>query len=337
MGLEVSRLARNSSDWHRLLKLCALANTLILDEEGVYDPTSFNDRLLLGLKGTMSEAELHLLKARMRGGVLNKARRGELEMAPPIGLVYQEDGTLTLDPDAEVQTAIRLVFDTFERTGSAMQTVRFFLDQGLRFPRRIRSGEGKGELVWTPPQHSRILQLLHNPRYAGAFVYGRTRTQLKPNGKSGMVKVPRTEWPYVVRDVHPGYLTWEQFEANQRRLADNALGFGSQRRGGPAREGPALLQGRVLCGVCGERMGVHYRREQHTTLPVYVCQEAAVRHGARVCQSVPGQVVDAALSALLLELMTPLTLEVALAVQQEVEARWAETERLRGRVPAACG
>jgi DNA invertase Pin-like site-specific DNA recombinase len=175
MGLEVSRLARNSADWHRLIELCALTGTLILDEDGVYDPASFNDRLLLGLKGTMSEAELHILRARMRGGQLNKARRGELEIGPPVGLIYRSDGRLDLDPDAEVQAAIRLVFDTFERTGSATRTVRFFLDQGILFPRRLRKEPNKGELLWAPPRHSRILQVLHNPRYAGAFVYGRTR------------------------------------------------------------------------------------------------------------------------------------------------------------------
>jgi tartrate/fumarate subfamily iron-sulfur-dependent hydro-lyase beta chain len=174
MGLEVSRLARNSADWHRLIELCALANTLILDEDGVYDPASFNDRLLLGLKGTMSEAELHMLKARMRGGQLNKARRGELEMGPPVGLVYRNDGSLGLDPDAQVQKAIRLVFETFERTGSALRTVRFFREQGLLFPRRLRTGADKGDLLWAPPQHARILQVLHNPRYAGAFVLAST-------------------------------------------------------------------------------------------------------------------------------------------------------------------
>src|SRR6516162_3315076 len=173
MGLEVSRLARNSSDWHRLLELCALTSTLILDEDGIYDPASFNDRLLLGLKGTMSEAELHILKARMRGGQLNKARRGELEMGPPVGLVYRTDGTIGLDPDAQIQSALRMVFDTFERTGSAVQTVRYFREQGLQFPRRLRTGPSKGDLLWAPPHHSRILQVLHNPRYAGAFVYGR--------------------------------------------------------------------------------------------------------------------------------------------------------------------
>jgi DNA invertase Pin-like site-specific DNA recombinase len=329
MGLEVSRLARNSADWHRLIELCSLAGALILDEDGIYDPANFNDRLLLGLKGTMSEAELHFLKARMRGGMLNKARRGELEMPPPVGLVYRDDGVLILDPDIEVQTAMRLVFETFERTGSEMQTVKVFHDQGLRFPRRIRKGVNKGELHWVRAGHPRILQVLHNPRYAGAFVYGRVRTRHLPDGKYCTRKVPRSEWQFVIPGTHAGYITWEQFEANQKRLAENALGFGGARKGGPGREGPALLQGRVLCGICGERMGVHYSVAYHQVTPTYVCQEASVRNAEKVCQRVPGAVVDQAISGLLLELMQPMTLEIALAVQQEVEARIAETDTLR--------
>jgi len=329
MGLEVSRLARNSADWHRLLELCSLAGTLILDEDGVYDPANFNDRLLLGLKGTMSEAELHFLKARMRGGVLNKARRGELEIPPPVGLVYRDDGVLILDPDLEIQAAMRLVFETFERTGTAMQTAKLIHEQGIRFPRQIRKGVNKGELHWVRAEHSRILQVLHNPRYAGAFVYGRVRTRLLPDGKHSTTKVPRSEWQFVIPDVYVGYITWEQFEANQKRLADNALGFGAARKGGPAREGPALLQGRVLCGICGERMSIRYSMAYQQVVPTYVCQEASVRRAEKVCQSVPGKVVDQAISTLLLDLMQPMTLQVAIAVQQEVEARVTETDDLR--------
>jgi DNA invertase Pin-like site-specific DNA recombinase len=329
MGLEVSRLARNSADWHRLIELCALTATLILDEDGVYDPSSFNDRLLLGLKGTMSEAELHILKARMRGGQLNKARRGELEIGPPVGLVYRPDGSLDLDPDAEVQAALRLVFDTFERTGSAMRTVRFFLEQAILFPRRLRKEPNKGELRWAPPRHARILQVLHNPRYAGAFVYGRTRLRHRPGGGVSQIKVPMAEWQFVMPDLHPGYIDWERFKANQIRLADNAWAYGEDRRAGPAREGPALLQGRVLCGLCGQRMGVRYSQEHGQTVPVYYCQESELRRGGKICQSVPGKVVDPAVGALLVELMTPMTLEVTLAVQRELEARAAETDALR--------
>jgi DNA invertase Pin-like site-specific DNA recombinase len=329
MGLEVSRLARNSADWHRLIELCSLMGALILDEDGIYDPANFNDRLLLGLKGTLSEAELHFLKARMRGGMINKARRGELEMRPPVGLLYREDGVLTLDPDAEVQAAMRLVFETFERTGSAMQTAKLFHEQGIRFPRRIRKGVNKGELHWVQAAHSRILQVLHNPRYAGAFVYGRVRTRLLPDGKHSTTKVPRSEWQFVIPNVHAGYITWEQFETNQKRLTENALGFGGTRKAGPAREGPALLQGRVICGVCGERMTIHYGTAYRQVASTYVCQEASIRRAEKVCQRVPGTVVDQAVSDLLLELMQPLTLEVALAVQQEVEARITETDTLR--------
>jgi DNA invertase Pin-like site-specific DNA recombinase len=329
MGLEVSRLARNSADWHRLIELCALTATLILDEDGVYDPAEFNDRLLLGLKGTMSEAELHFLKARMRGGQLNKARRGELGMSPPVGLICRTDGTIGLDPDAQVQNAIRLVFETFERTGSAIRTVRFFRKQGLLFPRRLRTGANKGDLLWAPPQHARILQVLHNPRYAGAFVYGRTRIRHLPDGGTTVIKVAKAEWQFVMPGMHQGYIDWERFEVNQRRLADNARAFGGERRSGPPREGPALLQGRVLCGLCGERMGVHYSRENGQTVPIYVCQETAVRRAGKTCQTVPGKVVDPAITALLIEMMTPMTLAVSLEVQRELEARAAETDALR--------
>jgi hypothetical protein len=265
----------------------------------------------------------------MRGGVLNKARRGELEMGPPVGLVYLPDGSIGLDPDQEVRAAIRLVFDTFERTGSAMQTVRFFRNEGIRFPRRIRMGDQKGELLWGQPEHSRILQILHNPRYAGAFVYGRTRSGRKPDGKYTAVKVPREKWQFLIPNLHPGYISWDRFEVNQKQLAENTLAFGPDRKFGPVREGPALLQGRVLCGICGERMGVHYWRENGKVVSNYVCQEELVRRGAKVCQRVPGGVVDRAISDLLLELVQPLTLEVALAVQREVEARFAETDALR--------
>jgi DNA invertase Pin-like site-specific DNA recombinase len=176
MGLEVSRLARNSSDWHRLLEICALTNTLVLDDDGLYDPTDFNDRLLLGLKGTMSEAELHVLRARLRGGIVNKARRGELEIRLPIGFVYDTEGRVRLDPDKSVQESIRQLFRTFKRTGSASATVKAFRDEGLKFPHRVYIESNKGDIMWGDLDHSRTLWILHHPRYAGAFCFGRTRT-----------------------------------------------------------------------------------------------------------------------------------------------------------------
>jgi len=220
MGLEVSRLARNSADWHRLLELCAMAGTLILDQDGTYDPTCFNDRLVLGLKGTMSEAELHILKARMRGGILNKARRGELEMSPPVGLMYQENGKLGLDPDASVQAVLRMVFDAFERTGSALQTVRKLLDEGIRFPCRHRCPGKEGDLTWSIPTHSRVRQVLRNPRYAGAFVYGRTRARHSADGRLHVTSRPLTEWLHVFPEttsaILPGIGTWPINSASRR-------------------------------------------------------------------------------------------------------------------------
>jgi DNA invertase Pin-like site-specific DNA recombinase len=196
MGLEVSRLARNSADWHRLLEICALSNTLILDEDGVYDPSHFNDRLLLGLKGTMSEAELHLLRARLIGGQLNKARRGELWIRPPIGYVFDSPTSrLILDPDEQVQSAVRLLFETFRRSGSALKVVRYFTTEGIGWPRRIVSGARAGELIFSPLAHDRVLRILHNPRYTGAFVYGRTRSAKIPvGGPHRYRRVPQQEW-----------------------------------------------------------------------------------------------------------------------------------------------
>ena len=203
LGLEVSRLARNNADWHRLLEICALTGTLICDEDGLYDPADFNDRLLLGLKGTMSEAELHFIRARLRGGQLSKARRGELRMALPVGLVYDPAGNVALDPDTGVQHAIRHVFASFERTGSARAVVQEFHRERLSFPTRVRTGERKGELAWMPLRHWRVLRTLHNPRYAGAFAYGRRRTRKTTEGKLTLQDVPREQWTALFPDRHP--------------------------------------------------------------------------------------------------------------------------------------
>ena len=241
LGLEVSRLARNNADWHRLLEISALAGTLICDEDGLYDPADFNDRLLLGLKGTMSEAELHFIRARLQGGILSKARRGELPMPLPVGLVTDAAGKVVLDPDRAVQDALRLLFATFQRTGSARAVVYAFQRDGLLFPSRIRKGPRKGELAWNELSHWRVLRALHNPRYAGAFVYGQRRTRKTPDGRTTTRQLPREQWTTLIPDAHPGYLTWEQFEHNQKLLAANAYAHGSDRAAGPAREGPALL------------------------------------------------------------------------------------------------
>ncbi len=329
LGLEVSRLARNSVDWHRLLEICALTDTLILDEDGVYDPSNFNDRLVLGLKGTMSEAEIHVLRARLRGGILSKARRGELKTHLSVGLVYDPCGKVALDPDSQVRHSIHLLFETFERTGSAKATMKSFRDQKLRFPRRLQTGPKKGELLWEGLTHSRVLRVLHNPRYAGAFFFGRTRTRRHADGSVHVDVLPRDEWIALIRDAHPGYISWEQYEANERRLRQNAQAHGFERRKSPPREGPALLQGLVMCGVCGRRMAVRYHTRRGIRYPQYFCRTEEIQTAAPACQTIPGAGIDEAVGRLLIETVTPVTLEVALKVQAELEARVAEADALR--------
>jgi DNA invertase Pin-like site-specific DNA recombinase len=329
LGLEVSRLARNNTDWHRLLEICALAGTLICDEDGLYDPANFNDRLLLGLKGTMSEAELHFLKARLRGGQLSKARRGELVMPLPVGLVRDGTDTVVLDPDASVQAAVARVFDTFTATGSALAVVKAFAADGLLFPRRLATGPRKGELSWGRLEHSRVLQVLHNPRYAGAFFYGRHAHGRGPNGTMTTRVLPREEWTVLITDAHAGYISWEQFEANQARLTANATAHGKDRRASPPREGPALLQGMVICGKCGGRMTVRYHTRNGQQTPEYVCQAEGIQHGTSICQRIPGAGIDDAVGRLLLDTLTPLALETALAVADELTNRAKEADRIR--------
>lgn len=330
MGLEVSRLARNSTDWHRLLEICALANTLILDEDGIYDPSHFNDRLLLGLKGTMSEAELHMLRARLIGGQLNKARRGELWIPPPIGYVYDGNQQMVLDPDRQIQDTVHLLFETFRRTGSAERVVRHFSTQGILWPRRLVTGVGAGQIVFGSLEHSRVLQVLHNPRYAGAYVYGRTRQRkVSIGGQVRYRKLPKEEWQVFLPDAHLGYITWEEFEANQAKLLDNANGYGLDRRKSPPREGVALLQGLVLCGICGKRMTVRYSIQKDHPVPTYLCQRRGIETAQPPCQIIPGTGLDEAVGHVILEAITPSSLEVTFQVFEELRARREEVDRIR--------
>jgi DNA invertase Pin-like site-specific DNA recombinase len=334
MGLEVSRLARSSLDWHHLLEICAMTETLILDEDGLYDPATFNDRLLLGLKGTMSEAELHILKARLQGGILHQAQRGALKVSLPIGLLYAEDGSVILDPDAQIQHAIRLLFATFKRIGSAWGTVRYFRNQGLLFPRRVRTGSHKGEVHWAPLLHNTMLRVLRNPRYAGAFCYGRTHSKTHPDGSLHLEKIPQEQWPFLLREAHPGYITWEAFEANLHQLQQNRPAYGEDRRHGPAREGPALLQGLVICGRCGNRMTLRYYQRKHGTrlYPEYLCQKEQIEQaGDRLCQQVLGAGLDAAMTDLLLAQLTPLALDTSVQVYEELHTQAEEARRLRAQ------
>jgi len=282
-----------------------------------------------GLKGTMSEAELHVLRARLRGGILNKARRGELMIRPPVGLVYNAVGELVLDPDQQVQQSLRLLFETFRRTGSAVATVKAFRRQGLLFPRRPHTGPHQGDLVWGELGHSQTLRVLHNPRYTGAFVFGRSRTRRKVEGGHTVQWLPQDQWDTVIRNAHPGYLSWEEYEANRRRLREGAQAYGADRRHSPAREGPALLQGLVICGHCGNRMTVRYHVRRSHLEPHYVCQRYGIEHAEPICQSVPGAGLDQAIGELLIEVVTPVALEVTLSVQQELQSRVEEADRLR--------
>jgi DNA invertase Pin-like site-specific DNA recombinase len=329
LGLEVSRLARNNADWHRLLELAALSHTLILDEDGIYDPAHFNDRLLLGLKGAMSEAELHILKARLQGGMRNKASRGELEVPLPVGLVYAPNGAVTLDPDAQIRGALQLVFDTYAQTGAASAVVRRFEREGLSFPRRLKRGIGKGDVLWGGIDHSRVIEVLHNPRYAGAFVYGRHRTTYDVELHPHLLLLPREQWHTLIRDAHPGYISWDEFERNQDTLKHNSVAFGTVARGGQPREGVGLLQGRILCGRCGARMRTRYEQVISGPVAYYQCVEASVRRGAKPCQSAQGRSLDAAISALLLEKVAPAALEVAVQVHDEIAARIEQADALR--------
>ena len=329
LGLEVSRLARNNTDWHRLLELCALSDTLILDEDGLYDPAHFNDRLLLGLKGTMSEAELHVLKARLRGGILSRARRGELKQMVPVGFVHDAQDRVILDPDLQVQGAVRLFFETFRRTGSCLAVVKEFHAKELLFPRRLRSGAHKGELVWTDLLHCRARQIIHNPRYAGAFVFGRTKHRRLPSGKYSSRQVPSEEW-ILLRDMHPGYISWEEYLSNLERVKGNALAWGTDRHRGPAREGTALLQGLVICGSCGERMSVRYHMHHNQQIPTYWCGRRPMHRGELgLCQTVHGGALDAAIGDIIIEAMTPFAIDIALGVQQELANRQEEADRQR--------
>jgi len=324
MGLEVSRLARNNADWHRLLEICALTETLILDEDGVYDPKNFNDRLLLGMKGTMSEAELHILRARLRGGVLNKARRGEYRCSLPTGLAYNEAGDVDLDPDSQVRKTIAYFFETFSRVGSACQAVKAFHAEALDFPSRLR---GSKEVVFRPLTASAAMRTLKNPRYAGAYAYGTRQYRRTVSGKATLRRRDPREWTACIPGAHPGYITWDQYQANLKLLEANGKGYELARKS-PPREGSALLQGRAVCGRCGGHFRVRYRTCRGRSEAWYVCDSAS-KNGEPNCQSIAGPAVDEAVGKLIIEQLTPAAIEMALEIRREIETRQDEADRLR--------
>lgn len=322
-GIEVSRLARSSADWSRLMEICALTNTLIMDEDGIYDINDFNDRLLLGLKGTMSEAELHYLKSRMLGGLLSKAKRGELKKALPIGFLYDEENNIIKDPDQQVQFSIDMFFKIYKRTGSSWSTLKEY-NRHYNFPKKEGAGFKNGELTWIKLTKNRVLHILHNPHYAGVYFYGRSKTLKTPHGKS-QVGLPQEKWHVFIPDAHPSYITIEEYEANQKTMADNYRGQKGDNHNTAPREGPALLQGIVYCGICGEKMITQYHKNGK---PRYLCREKNIDESRRTCQSIKGLEVDQEISRLLLKTVTPLAMEIALSVQEELLKRKNEIEKM---------
>ena len=322
-GLEVSRFARSSADLSRLLELARLTDTLVVDSDGIYDLASFNDRLLLGLKGTMSEAELHFLTGRMNGAKLAAAGRGELRFPLPVGLVYDDEGKTAIDPDAEVHAAVTDVFSAFRSAGSAYGVVAAF--KGRRFPLRAYGGTWAGELRWGRLNHARVLGILANPAYAGAYVYGRYHSTriVSPEGKisTKVTELAREEWPIVIFDHHPGYLTWDDYLANAARLAANTTNAGAR----PPREGAALCQGIITCGSCGRPMSTRYHANGHAA---YECSASrADQMATPTCRSIAASSVDDALAEALLGALNPDEVALALAAADEVTARRASRSR----------
>jgi DNA invertase Pin-like site-specific DNA recombinase len=324
-ALEVSRLARSNLDWHRLLELCALTTTLVIDEDGCYDPADFNDGLLLGLKGTMAQAELHFLHARLQGGKLNKAKKGELRFPLPVGFCYDDGNRIIFDPDEEVRGAVGLVFRLFRETGTAFAVMQRFAEGALRFPKRSYGGAWDGKIIWGRLSHSRVLGMLKNPSYAGMYVFGRYQYRRKISPEGGVHKriqaVAMSDWRVSLKEHHEGYISLEEFFKNQERLEKNRTNGEEMVLAGPAREGLALLQGLLLCGHCGRALTVRYLGNGGI-YPCYLCNWRR-REGlsGKDCISFRCDLLDAAIAEEVLKALHPAELEIALAALQELESR----------------
>ncbi|MEA3275397.1 MAG: recombinase family protein [Pseudomonadota bacterium] len=320
LGIEVSRLARCSRDWYQLLEVCALFSTLIADADGLYDPTTYNDRLLLGLKGTMSEAELHILKQRMLEGKRAKARRGELAFRLPMGYVRHASGEVMKDPDEQARGVIETVFDQFERSATLNGVLRYLVEQDLRLPYRLVSGPRKGELEWRRPNRVTLSNLLHNPTYAGAYVYGRRpidpRRKQPGRPSTGRTVAKPEQWEVLIKDRLPAYIGWERYERNLRQLeANTAQGVGV------ARQGPSLLSGLLVCGRCGLHMVTQYNNNGRGLR--YQCSRMMVDYGEPLCQGLTGAPLDEQIRHLIFQALEPAALEISLQVAEDLEAERA--------------
>jgi DNA invertase Pin-like site-specific DNA recombinase len=324
LGVEMSRLARSCRDWYQLLEVCAVFGTLIADLDGVYDPSQYHDRLLLGLHGMMSEAELHVLKQRLLAGKWAKAARGELGMAVPMGYLQRPSGEVVKDPDEQAQATIELIFAQFERRGTINGVLKYLVGNRIQLPHRVRSGPGKGDLEWHRPNRVTLSNLLHNPIYAGAYVYGRRptdpRRQQPGRPHTGKRVAQPRDWAVVLKDRLPAYISWAQFEHNRRQLeANTAQGLGA------IRYGPSLLSGLVICGRCGLRMAPRYHNSGRNLR--YECNAMALNYGETRCQSLVGTVLDEVVAEQVLRALEPAALEISLQVAEDVEAERAQLHR----------
>lgn len=331
LGVEMSRLARSNKDWHQLLELCARFGTLIADLDGLYDPSLYNDRLLLGLKGTMSEAELHILRQRLLQGKLQKARRGELAMPVPTGYLRTLSDEVSLDPDEEVQAVVRLIFELFGHLGTIHGVLKELVRRDIQIGVRLRTGPDIGALVWRRPHRGIVSSLLRNPIYSGAYVYGRRRTdprRQKPgrpaSGRTG--QLPNEQWQVCLRDRLPAYITWDQYESNQERLMRNRANNTGGR--GPVRNGSALLQGLLVCGRCDHRLTVQYGSRQERKHPRYVCGYGAVHYGSEVCSGMPASRLDEVVTDLALAALEPGALDVSIRVAEDLEREREKAQAL---------
>ena len=321
---EVSRLSRRNSDWHRVIELCAVFRTLIADEDGVYDPQDPNDRLLLGVKGTLFAAELHILRARMRGNLLNKARRGELALRLPVGYRRLGDGTVVLDPEEQVRQTLARILERFSVLRNARAVQRELNAQRLQMPRLIQIGADAGKLAWVQPTYQMIQQVLTSPVYAGMFVYGRRKREMTPGDPPVMAerRRPVEEWDITVPGVYPAYLSYDQYLRNRQQLRDNMYNFAKKGRGAP-RDGMALLQGLMLCGHCGRRMTVSHGHEHRR----YECRRAQLDYAAAPCQAFPVRHLDEAMAAVFLEALRPAALQTTLEAFAVMERERRDVDR----------
>lgn len=326
LGVEMSRLARSSKDWHQLLEICALFGTLIADLDGVYDPAQYNDRLLLGLKGTMSEAELHILKQRMVQGKRNKAQRGELGFHVPIGYLRRPSGEVRFDPDEQVQQVVKLIFRKFEELGTLNAVLRYLVSHQIQVGVRVMSGLNKGDLEWRRPNRTTLQNLLKNPVYAGAYAYGRShfdpRKQKAGRPHTGQVVTPMQDWQVLIQDHHPAYISWEQYQRNLAQLKSNQTRADEL---GLARQGTSLLSGLLICGRCSCRMSVQYRHQQHHR---YLCCQEMADYGGALCQHLSGACLDELVSQQVLQALEPAALELSLEAATHLEQERTELDQL---------